>query len=253
MIDCKKYADEILYSITGHGHLAVISVGNDPASMSYIKGKKKDCDRVGFGFTHKTFPEDAKKEEIITAIERFNNDPEVTGVIVQLPLPSHLDSDEICSHVAIEKDVDGFLPSSPFKPCTPEGIVYLLKKELGDLAGKSVVIVGRGKLVGKPLMQMLLDENMTVSICHSKTRYLDIVSLVRLCDAAVLAVGKPEFLHFYDVHPETIIVDCGVNRNKNGKLCGDAAADSVERQTPVPGGVGLLTRAMLMKHVERKG
>jgi methylenetetrahydrofolate dehydrogenase (NADP+)/methenyltetrahydrofolate cyclohydrolase len=251
MIDCKKYADEILDSITGYGHLAVISVGNDPASQSYIKGKKKDCERVGFGFAHHRFSEDAEQEHIVQLIKELNAYDPITGIIVQLPLPPHLDADVICRAIAPEKDVDGFRPDSPFKPCTPEGILYLLKKELGDLTGKHAVIIGRGKLVGKPLAKMLLDEDMTVTVCHSKTPILDIHSIVMDADVIVAAAGCPRHFCFEDLWNNPVIVDCGVHRIEDGKLCGDVVDAGTGRLTPVPGGVGLLTRAMLMKHVER--
>jgi methylenetetrahydrofolate dehydrogenase (NADP+)/methenyltetrahydrofolate cyclohydrolase len=252
MIDCKKYADEILDSITGSGHLAVISVGNDPASRSYIKGKKHDCDRVGFGFENFWFPEEAEQNDIIQLIEELNVDEEVTGIIVQLPLPPRLDADVICRAIAPEKDVDGFRPDSPFKPCTPEGIVYLLKKELGELTGKHAVIIGRGKLVGRPLAKMLLDEDMTVTVCHSKSSAIDIYNLSNNSDAIIVAAGVPEHFYFSMIPDTTVVVDCGVHRKKDGKLCGDVLYVDTGRVTPVPGGVGLLTRAMLMKHVERK-
>ena len=252
MIDCKKYADEILDGITGEGHLAVISVGSDPASQSYIKGKRKDCERVGFGFTHLNYPEDVSERRIIRAIQSLNSTEDVTGIIVQLPLPDHLDADRICSRIVSEKDVDGFNPDSPFKPCTPEGIVYLMKRELGDLTGKSATIIGRGKLVGKPLMQMLLDENMTVAVCHSKSNYLDLHRLAIESDAVIVAVGKRRAFGL-PVRCDALLIDCGVNRGEDGKLYGDVAYTNTDRYTPVPGGVGLLTRAMLMTHVERKG
>lgn len=251
MIDCKKYADEILDSVTSYGHLAVISVGNDPASESYIRGKKKDCERVGFGFTHVQFPETAQMEELASTISVLNRREDVTGIIVQLPLPNHLDSTAICNLVVPEKDVDGFRTDSPFKPCTPEGIVYLLKRWFGDLTGRSAVVIGRGKLVGKPLMQMLLDENMTISVCHSKTRGLDLGHLTSNADAVIVATGQAKAFRLYYVDASTLVVDCGVNRDKNGKLCGDVAFAASDNVTPVPGGVGLLTRAMLIKHVER--
>lgn len=251
MIDCKKYADEILDSITGHGHLAVISVGEDPASMSYIRGKKKDCERVGFGFTHLQFPKDVHEYDLMNAIEHFNCRDDVTGIIVQLPLPGHLDPDEICQYVYPEKDVDGFHPLSPFTPCTPEGIVYLLKRELGDLTGKSATIIGRGKLVGKPLMQMLLDEDMTVTVCHSKSCLRDLLECPAYSDVTIVAIGKPRAINVF-ARNDAIVIDCGVNRDESGKLCGDVSHATTDRRTPVPGGVGLLTRAMLMKHVERK-
>ena len=252
MVDCKRYADEILNSITGYGHLAVVSVGDNPASMSYIKGKQKDCERVGFEFKHYHFPDTATEDEILSLIDYLNGNREVTGIIVQLPLPDGLDADTICNHVAREKDVDGFRPDSPFKPCTPEGVVHILHKELGDLTGKIALIIGRGKLVGRPLKQMLLDEDMTVIVCHSKTPKHDITVLSQYADAVVVAVGKPKAIDLMWVRGNAVIVDCGVNRDSNGKLCGDVKQSFSLRVTPVPGGVGLLTRAMLMKHVERK-
>lgn len=252
VIDCKKYADEILDSITGKGWLAVISVGEDPASMSYIRGKKKDCERVGFKFTHYPFPETATEDEVLSLIDYLNKYRDVTGIIVQLPLPKHLNPDIICQLIAPEKDVDGFRDDSPYKPCTPEGIVYLLHKELGELTGKHAVIIGRGKLVGKPLAKMLLDEDMTVTVCHSKSRLLDIDHLSWFADAIIVGAGVPEYFSFDDVAAETVIVDCGVHRKKDGTLCGDVISTTSDKFTPVPGGVGLLTRAMLMKHVERQ-
>lgn len=252
MIDCKKYADEILGSISGRGGLAVISVGNDPASMSYIKGKRTDCERVGFEFSHFPFPEDATEEEVLSIIDFCNSYKGYTGVIVQLPLPKHLDADKICAHITPEKDVDGFLPNSPFKPCTPEGIVYVMKQEFGSLRGRKAVIIGRGKLVGKPLMQMLLDEDMTVTVCHSKTVRYDLYLLADFADAVIVAIGQPKALGFGCMQEDALLIDCGVNRDEDGKLCGDVSYSNTERRTPVPNGIGLLTRAMLMKHVERR-
>lgn len=251
MIDCKKYANEILDGVTGYGHLAVISVGSDIASQSYIKGKKKDCERVGFGFTHFSFPKGAEQENLLALIEAMNGNDKVTGIIVQLPLPDTLDADLICSKITPEKDVDGFGSKSPYKPCTPEGIVYVMKKELGALRGKQAVIIGRGKLVGKPLAKMLLDEDMTVTVCHSKTPRDDIFRLAGMADAVIVAVGKPCEFGFAFLRDDAIVIDCGVNRDEDGKLCGDVAYTNTDRKTPVPGGIGLLTRAMLIKHVER--
>ena len=250
MIDCKAYADEILDGIKDNGHLAVISVGDDPASMSYIKGKKKDCERVGHKFTHYQYTADVNEAIVLGMIDYLNDNPDVTGIIVQLPLPKHLDAERICNRIAREKDVDGFRPDSPFLPCTPEGIVHILKKELGDLTGKRATIIGRGKLVGKPLMQMLLEEDMTVSVCHSKTGNFDLDTLTMYSDAVIVAVGKPRCINLNHVLPGTVVIDCGVNRGDDGKLCGDVGYSRSKRITPVPGGVGLMTRAMLMKHVE---
>lgn len=251
MIDCKKYADEILDSVTGYGWLAVVSVGEDPASMSYIKGKRRDCERVGFKFTHMAFPDGTPLTDIVNYINHLNNHPDVTGIIVQLPLPDGYDADLITSCVTPEKDVDGFVSGSPFKPCTPEGILHVMKRELGSLSGKHAVIIGRGKLVGKPLRDMLLNEDMTVTVCHSKTDRNDLYRLADYADAVIVAIGKAKALGFGCMRDDAILIDCGVNRDENGKLCGDVAYANTERYTPVPGGVGLLTRAMLIKHVER--
>lgn len=252
MIDCKKYADEILDSVTGYGHLAVISVGNDPASESYIRGKKKDCERVGFDFSHYAFDEGATDTVLISMIAELNCKKDITGIIVQLPLPEHLNAERICSCIDPDKDVDGFLSNSPYKPCTPEGILYILHKELGNLVGKHAVIIGRGKLVGKPLAKILLDEDMTVTVCHSKSSALDIKELPSIADAVIVAAGVPNHFWFGYLQPHTVVIDCGVHRTADGKLCGDIMYTNTGRYTPVPGGVGLLTRAMLMKHVERK-
>lgn len=251
MIDCKKYADEILDSVTGYGHLAVISIGDNPASRSYIKGKQKDCERVGFKFSHYQYQNGISQSNVLSRIRELNFDPDVTGIIVQLPLPDGYDEDIITGHVVAWKDVDGFGQYSPYKPCTPEGILYVMRKELGDLAGKHAVIIGRGKLVGKPLSKMLLDENMTVSICHSKTPYADIRELGRMADAIIVAAGVPNHFYFTGLKPYTVVIDCGVHRSPDGKLCGDVSYTSNGNCTPVPGGIGLLTRAMLIKHVER--
>lgn len=253
MIDCKKYADEILNSVTGHGHLAVISIGDDPASQVYIKGKKKDCERVGFGFSHWAFKVGTYEGEIIDRIWKLNYDRDVTGIILQLPVPDGYNAERIARYIAPEKDVDGLHPDSPFSPCTPEGINYLLHRELGDLAGKHAVIIGRGKLVGKPLAKMLLDEDMTVTVCHSKTSLKTLYRLTSKADAVVVAAGVPQYFEFgcEDIRPNAVVVDCGVHRTADGKLCGDVHYSYSDYCTPVPGGVGLLTRAMLIKHVER--
>lgn len=253
MIDCKKYADEILDSVTGYGHLAVVSIGDDPASQSYIRGKRKDCERVGFKFTHCAFKEGDPEEEIASCIARLNRNPDVTGIILQLPVPKGYDAEWLAEMIAKDKDVDGLRPGSPFKPCTPEGIVYLLKQELGELTGKHAVVIGRGKLVGKPLAKMLLDENMTVTVCHSKTPNSTIDQMSWYADAIIVAIDNPKLFVFggLSTKKKAIVVDCGVHRGEDGKLHGNVRYTNTDRQTPVPGGVGLLTRAMLIKHVER--
>lgn len=253
MIDCKKYADEILGTVKGYGHLAVVSIGDDPASQSYIRGKKKDCERVCFKFTHCAFKDGDPEEEIASKIAMLNRDPDVTGIILQLPVPDGYDADWLAGMIAKDKDVDGLREDSPFKACTPEGIVYLLKKELGELTGKHAVIIGRGKLVGKPLAKMLLDENMTVTVCHSKTPMSTIDRLSWNSDAIIVAAGVPKHFVFGGIwhNDRVVVVDCGVHRGEDGKLCGDVKYANTNKLTPVPGGVGLLTRAMLIKHVER--
>lgn len=254
MINCKKYADEILDSVTGRGHLAVISVGDDPASLSYVKGKQKDCERVGFNFTHFALSSGTAQEEIVKYIDVLNDDPDVTGIIVQLPLPEHLNADEIVNHIVPYKDVDGFTKDSPYKPCTPEGIIYIMRKELGELKGKHAVIIGRGRLVGKPLAEMLLEEDMTVTVCHSKTpRWLiNTLAYSRGTDAIIVATGRAKEFSFTKLNLDTLVIDCGVHRDEQGKLCGDVMVTNTDKRTPVPGGVGLLTRAMLIKHTEAK-
>lgn len=253
MIDCKKYADEILDSITGYGHLAVISIGDDPASQSYIRGKKKDCERVGFGFTHCAFKDGAIQDEIADCIRSLNENPEITGIILQLPVPESYEAEYLASIIYPSKDVDGLHPLSPFSPCTPEGIRYLLHRELGVyLIGKHAVIIGRGKLVGKPLAKMLLAEDMTVTVCHSKTPLADVQQLASLADVVVVAAGVPQHFAFPNLQRRAVVIDCGVHRLIGGDLCGDVSYTSNGHCTPVPGGIGLLTRAMLMKHVERK-
>ena len=248
-IDCRAMADEILNSITGYGHLAVISVGGDPASAAYVRGKHKDCQRVGFGWTHYAFPDLTPQRDIERTIIELNNNPEITGIIVQLPLPEGYDAEYLTNLVYPDKDVDGFVYGSDFSPCTPEGVIYIAEHEVGDLTGKNVLIIGRGPLVGRPLTQMMIDKNATVSICHSKTP-LDVVKrLSEMADVIVVATGTPEKWHFNN--PGAIVIDCGISRNAEGKLVGDVAY-TPGRCTPVPGGVGLMTRAMLMKHVERK-
>lgn len=248
-INCSEYADEILNSISGHGHLAVISVGDDPASAAYVRGKHKDCQRVGFGWTHCTFPDGAPERDIVRTIIDLNNNPYITGIIVQLPLPQGYNDVYLTNLIHPDKDVDGFVLDSDFYPCTPEGVIYVAEHELGTLEGKNVVIIGRGKLVGKPLVQMMINKNATVSVCHSKTAPAMIKRLTENADVIVVATGTPEKWHFNN--PNAIVIDCGISRNAEGKLVGDVAY-TPGRCTPVPGGVGLMTRAMLMRHVERR-
>lgn len=251
-IDCKAYAQEILdevKAVPDKKELIIMSMGDNVASQSYIKGKMKDCEYCGIPYVHihtNTY------ESIERYINKFNMDSKVGGIIVQLPLPDRDKEDEITNLIWSKKDVDGFVPYSKFQPCTPEGIMYVIKKELGDdLSGKRALVIGRGKLVGKPVADMLLNENCTVTVAHSKTTNLE--ELAANTDIVVCAVGKPKT---FDLQKCTalVVIDVGVNRDEDGKLCGDCYnfdpdTDHFMSVTPVPNGIGLMTRAMLMKHM----
>lgn len=254
-IDCNKYAQDILDAIREIPYkkkLVILSVGNNPASESYVKGKIRDCQYCCIPYEHiKCDP-----LELGNHIHNANFNDYVNGIIVQLPLPKGMDEKFYTDRILINKDVDGFKEGSPFKPCTPEGIMYLLRKELGDLTGKDVLVVGRGKLVGEPLAKMLLDANCTVTVAHSKTK--DLHLHLRRASVIVSAVGKPNTIDLKSCWNAEMVVDVGVNRDENGKLCGDCydfeknfLVNPNMKVTPVPGGVGLLTRAMLMAHVAR--
>lgn len=257
-VNCEKYAQEILDEAKKQKYdkyFAVVSVGNDPASQSYVKGKIKDCEYCGIPVKHLNVPVTDCIGEYKTYHTLLNagKDKRVSSIILQLPLPKYFDEQYLLNMIPEQKDVDGLNENSPFKPCTPEGIVYLLKKELGDLTGKTALIIGRGKLVGRPLFDMLLEENCTVTMAHSKTK--DLESLTRQeFDIIVCAVGKPKFLNLRQCNAK-IVVDVGVNRDENGKLCGDCwgFTDNGKEDmlvTPVPKGIGLMTRAMLIRHIQ---
>lgn len=254
-IDCQKYAQEILdevKAIPNKKTLVIITVGDDMASQSYVKGKIKDCEYCGIPVIHKKYPENMTKAAVYNYILECNTNPDIGGIIIQLPLPANWYSKDFTHAVAPEKDVDGFLPNSKFKPCTPEGIMYVLHKELGDLTGMNALVIGRGKLVGKPIAQMLLDENCTVTVAHSKTKYLS--EHLEHTDIVISAVGKVNTLDLTHCWNAEAVIDVGVNRDVNGKLCGDCYNWSDRysypvKITPVPKGIGLMTRAMLMKHM----
>lgn len=255
-VDCEKYAQEILDEAKKQKYdkyFAIVSVGNDPASQSYIKGKIKDCGYCGTNYIHKHFDEDTPELEIEYTLRTMSCDRKISSIILQMPLPKKYDENYLLSLIHTHKDVDGFSQYSKFKPCTPEGIVYLLKKELGDLTGKTALIIGRGKLVGKPLFDMLLEENCTVTMAHSKTEDIEGITQSGF-DIIVCAVGKPKFLNLQLCNAK-IVVDVGVNRDENGKLCGDCYnfdenVNEGMKVTPVPKGIGLMTRAMLIRHIQ---
>lgn len=250
-IDCKKYAQELLdevKAVPNKNKLVIFTAGDNPASASYVKGKIKDCEYCGIPYEHiKVENEWVLHSEIINKA----NDEDVGGIIVQLPLPKGWDEEYFTNLVPPEKDVDGFVRDSHFNPCTPEGIMYLLNKEIGDLTGKSVLVIGRGKLVGEPIVKMLVDEDCTVTIAHSKTK--DLWYHMRYADIIISATGRIGLVDIAECWNAEVIIDAGVSRGEDGKLHGDCFncenADDFQKITPVPGGVGLLTRAMLMKHM----
>jgi methylenetetrahydrofolate dehydrogenase (NADP+)/methenyltetrahydrofolate cyclohydrolase len=254
-INCKQYAQEILDEVKALPNkktLAILTVGDNPASQSYVKGKIKDCEYCGVPYTHIQIKNSySAGSELHTHINLLNLDGSIGGIIVQLPLPNGFNEELFTHAVRLDKDVDGFRPESPFEPCTPEGIMYLLRKELGDLAGLRALVIGRGKLVGEPIAKMLLDENCTVTIAHSKTHDLD--SILGDYDIIISAVGKAGLVDLRLCREAKVVIDVGVNRNAEGKLCGDCygffTSDDGPLVTPVPGGIGLMTRAMLMKHM----
>lgn len=237
--------------------LAVIQVGKDPASTVYVGNKKKACEYIGIRSASYELPEETTEQELLELIEKLNQDTAIYGILVQLPLPKHIEEDHIIQAIAPEKDVDGFHPQSVgrlsigqpgFVSCTPAGIIQLLKRSNISIEGKECVVIGRSNIVGKPMALLLLRENGTVTICHSKTR--NIQEITKRADILVAAVGRPKMIDASYVKEGAVVIDVGIHRNENNKLCGDVDFDSVEPLasaiTPVPGGVGPMTIAMLM-------
>lgn len=237
--------------------LAVMQVGNDPASSVYVGNKKKACEYIGIQSLAYELPEDAKEEELLGLIDTLNKNDKVHGILVQLPLPKHMDEDKVIKAIAPEKDVDGFHPQSVgalsigqpgFVSCTPAGVIQLLKRSNIDIEGKECVVLGRSNIVGKPMALLLLRENGTVTICHSRTS--DLKEVTKRADILVVAIGKPKFIDASYVKEGATVIDVGIHRNEQNKLCGDVDFESVEKVagaiTPVPGGVGPMTIAMLM-------
>lgn len=239
--------------------LAVIQVGEDPASSVYVGNKKKACAYIGIRSESYELPETVAQEELIALIERLNRDDKINGILVQLPLPEHIDEDIVINAIAPAKDVDGFHPESVgalligqpgFLPCTPAGIIQLLKRSNIEIAGKECVVIGRSNIVGKPMAVLLLRENGTVTITHSKTRNLK--EVCKRADILVVAIGKPKMINREYVKEGATVIDVGIHRNKENKLCGDVDYEDVfpiaGAITPVPGGVGPMTIAMLMNN-----
>ncbi|MBE5945769.1 MAG: bifunctional methylenetetrahydrofolate dehydrogenase/methenyltetrahydrofolate cyclohydrolase FolD [Lachnospiraceae bacterium] len=244
--------------------LAVIQVGNDPASTVYVGNKKKACEYIGIKSLAYEIPEETTEEELLGIIDKLNKDDSVHGILVQLPVPEHIDEEKIINAISPSKDVDGFHPASVgalsigqkgFVSCTPAGVIQLLKRSNIEIAGKECVVIGRSNIVGKPMSMLLLRENGTVTICHSRTK--DLKEVCKRADILVVAIGKPKMIDASYVKEGATVIDVGIHRDESGKLCGDVDFDSVEpiagAITPVPGGVGPMTIAMLMNNCVEAG
>ncbi len=239
--------------------LAVIIVGEDPASQVYVRNKRRACEEVGFYSQAFELPADTTQEQLNLLVDRLNADSRIHGILCQLPLPRHLDENEVILRIAPEKDVDAFHPYNvgkimigdySFLPCTPAGVMALLERTGIDVCGKECVVVGRSNIVGKPQAMLLLHKSGTVTVCHSRTKNL--AEVCRRADILVAAIGKPEFFTAEYVKDSAVVIDVGMNRKADGKLCGDVDFASVEPKasyiTPVPGGVGPMTITMLMQN-----
>lgn len=237
--------------------LAVIQVGNDAASTVYVGNKKKACEYIGIKSVAYELPEETTEEELLKIIHTLNQDDTIYGILVQLPVPKHINENHIIQAIDPKKDVDGFHPQSVgvlsigqpgFVSCTPAGVIQLLKRSNIEIEGKECVIIGRSNIVGKPMAMLLLRENGTVTICHSRTK--DLKEITRRADILVVAIGKPKMIDASYVKEGAVVIDVGIHRDANNKLCGDVDYESVEPVasaiTPVPGGVGPMTIAMLM-------
>lgn len=269
IIDGKKISKEIKDELraeveklnqSGKGAcLAVIQVGNDPASSVYVNNKKKACAYIGIESRSFELAEDTTEKELVDLVEELNLDTGVNGILVQLPLPSHINEDRIIRTISPDKDVDGFHPVSVgrlwigekgFLSCTPAGIIQLLKRSDIEIAGKECVIIGRSNIVGKPMAALMLRENATVTVAHSKTENLK--EIARRADILIVAVGKAGLINSEYVKTGAVVIDVGMHRDEDGHLCGDVDFNDVEKValaiTPVPGGVGPMTIAMLMNN-----
>ena len=269
LIDGKKISQEIkdelrqtvaeLKAQGKEGALAVIQVGSDPASSVYVRNKKRACEYIGIRSESYELPEQTSEDELLALIDRLNRDPKINGILCQLPVPAHMDEDKIIRAIDPAKDVDGFhaqnvgalvIGQQGFVSCTPAGIIQLLKRSGVETAGKNCVIVGRSNIVGKPMALLMLRENATVTVCHSKTKNLP--EICRQADILIVAIGRPKMITAEYVKEGAVVIDVGIHRQEDGKLCGDVDFDQVEpiagAITPVPGGVGPMTIAMLMNN-----
>lgn len=240
--------------------LAVIMVGNDPASKVYVRNKNKACEEIGIEYEEFLLDEKTTMEELLNVIDNLNKNKNIDGILLQSPIPKHLDINKAFRAILPEKDVDGFHPINAgklsigekcFVPCTPHGVVKIIEEYNIETEGKNVVIVGRSNIVGKPLIQCMLQKNATVTVCHSKTRNLE--EFTKKADILIVAIGKQKFITENMVREGVVVIDIGINRNEEGKLVGDVDFDNVSKKasyiTPVPGGVGPMTVAMLMENV----
>ena len=237
----------------------MVIVGNDPASRVYVNNKKKACAEVGIYSEEYALPEETTEKQLLELIDELNKNDKINGILVQLPLPKHLDEKTVLYAIDPKKDVDAFHPVNvgrimigdfDFVPCTPAGVMELIAESGIDVAGKNCVVIGRSNIVGKPQAMLLLHKNGTVTICHSKTK--DLPEITKKADILVAAVGRAKFVTKDMVKPGAVVIDVGMNRDENGKLCGDvdfaAVSEIADAITPVPGGVGPMTIAMLMKN-----
>lgn len=269
MIDGKRISQEIkdelrekVEALKAEGKeatLAVIQVGCDPASSVYVNNKKKACAYIGIQSLSYELPEETTEAELLALIDKLNNDDAVNGILVQLPVPAHINEDKIIQAISPKKDVDGFHPENVgklvigeegFVSCTPAGIIQLLKRSDIEISGKNCVIIGRSNIVGKPMALLMLRENATVTIAHSKTQ--DLKEICKQADILIVAIGKPQYINAEYVKEGAVVIDVGIHRDAENKLCGDVKYDEVCKVasaiTPVPGGVGPMTIAMLMNN-----
>lgn len=270
IIDGKKVSSEVKEEVRQqtlklketHGitpGLAVVIVGDDPASRVYVNNKKKACELVGFKSEEYALPAETTQQELLNLVETLNNKDDINGILVQLPLPKHLDDKAVIAAINPKKDVDAFhavnvgkimLGEYDFLPCTPAGVMEMLHSYNIEVSGKNCVVIGRSNIVGKPMAMLLLHENGTVTICHSRTKNL--AEVTKQADILVAAVGRPKFVTADMVKDGAVVIDVGMDRDENGKLCGDVDFENVKDKcsyiTPVPGGVGPMTIATLMKN-----
>ena len=261
MISCREYVaiqKEVLKGkielFDKKPTLCVVQIGNNIASNTYVRNKKRDCEELGIKFNHFHVEnyENVSQDVLIMSLETLNADDNINGIIIQLPIPDKYDVEKLQKCISPEKDVDGFRPDSCFKPCTPKGIIDWLKFNNFEFKGKTATVIGRSKIVGLPLTNMLIEEGSTVTCCNSSTPSLS--KYMFNTDLIVSAIGKPKYFNAFDFNSNEIVVDVGINRDENGKLCGDVDPHDFERYnpntylTPVPGSVGLTTRLVLLQN-----